>query len=77
MAGEKGDHIPVFLNQDLLHIVWSDDLRIGNGVGHFSPEVCDDDFITGLQFRDIAEIGSAAPASVTGNHTVCIVAADG
>ena len=70
MAGKQGNHIPPFLDQNLVHFIRLDDLGIRHNIGHGFPQICDNDFITGFQIRYIAEVSGTVVPSVTGNDTV-------
>ena len=77
MAGQQGDKLPTRLDQDLIHLIWLDDLDLGDRIVQFLPEVRDDDLIPRLQLVDIAEIAGSPPSAVPGYDCIGVLAADG
>ena len=75
MAGQKGDKFPARLDQDLVHLVWLDDLNFGDRIVQLLPEIRDDDLISGPQLVDIAEVAGSPPSAVPGYNCIGVPAA--
>ena len=77
MAGQQGQQVAVWLDLDLLRLVGLDDLNARYGVGQRFPQVGELHGIAHLQAVDVTEVVRAAPATVSGNDAVGVVAANG
>ena len=75
MAGQQGDKLPTRLDQDLIHLIWLDDLNFGDRIVQLLPEIRNNDLIPRLQLVDIPEIAGSPPSAVSGNDCVGILAA--
>ena len=77
VAGEQRQHIPPWLDQYFVDVVWLYDLDGRDLIGQCFPEICDIHFIAHFQKVYISKVGRAVPSPVGGDHAVGIHAADG
>lgn len=76
MAGKERNHILAGLNLDGCNVIGRNDFCADNRVFERFPKICNHNFVSNSQIGDITEIVCTVPPAVSGNHTVCIGAAD-